>query len=365
MTRVKAYIDANVLDEAKRRIHHIYDLVDQVVVAFSGGKDSLALLHLVREVALERGIDHVHAVFRDEELIPDSVISFVDEYRQLPWLRLRWFAVPMESTKYVLGRNSRYVQWDTGRPHLRPVPEHALTLADLGLPADRVMSQYDMDALTAAPFKGKVGILTGVRAAESLMRWQASVVKLNENYINASSTPKASLCKPLFDWQENDVLRFFYDRGIRYCPIYDSQAWAGNALRVSTPLHAEAAKSLHFLRATEPVFYGQLLELFPEMSVQERYHREIDRSAILARYAESWDGIEQWIHDHIDDPAQLRVALERFEKVKVSARRAPDSFPLSYVLKQFTTGAYKRRILPQAFADQTKSDQAKSRGGRR
>jgi predicted phosphoadenosine phosphosulfate sulfurtransferase len=359
VTRVKRHIDANVLDEARRRIHHIYDLFDNVVVAFSGGKDSLALLHLVKEVAEERGIDHVNAVFRDEELIPDSVIDFVNEYRQLPWLRLTWYAVPLESTKYVLGQNSRYVQWDPGRQHLRPIPEWAVTLDQLGLPADKVMSQYDMDAITARPFKGRVAIMTGVRASESLMRWQASVVKLSENYINASSSPKAALCKPLFDWQENDVLRYFFDQGIRYCPIYDSQAWAGNQLRVSTPLHAEAAKALHFLRATEPVFYGQLLDLFPEMAVQERYHKEIDRQALLARYAESWDGIEQWIHDHILDPPVLKVALDRFAKVKVSARRAPDSFPLGYVLKQFVSGAYKRRIMPQALADQTKADRAK------
>ncbi|MFD1145955.1 phosphoadenosine phosphosulfate reductase domain-containing protein [Saccharothrix hoggarensis] len=363
MTRVKRFIDANVLDEARRRIHHVYDLFDAVVVAFSGGKDSLALLHLTREVAAERGVDRVHAVFRDEELIPDSVINFVDEYRRLPWLDLTWYAVPLESTKYVLGQNSRYVQWDPNRPHLRPIPPWATTLADLGLPEGRVMSQYDMDAVTAAPFKGRVAIMTGVRASESLMRWQASVVKLNENYINASSTPKASLCKPLFDWQENDVLRFFYDRGIRYCPIYDHQAWAGNALRVSTPLHAEAAKSLHFLRATEPTFYGQLMELFPEMTVQERYHREIDRAALLARYAESWDGIEEWIKTYITDPSQLAVALKRFAAVRVSARRTPDSYPLGYVLKSFVSGAYKRRIMPQALADQTRADRA--RGGQR
>ena len=98
--RVKKFIDVDVLTEAKKRLHHIYDLHDSVAVCFSGGKDSLATLHLTHEVAQERfGKDAVvDVIFRDEELIPDSVVDFVNEYRQKPWVRLRWYAVPLAST---------------------------------------------------------------------------------------------------------------------------------------------------------------------------------------------------------------------------------------------------------------------------
>lgn len=355
MTRVKKFIDANVLDEARRRIHHVYDLFDAVVVAFSGGKDSLALLELTREVAAERGIDHVNAVFRDEELIPDQVVDFVDGYRQQEWCRLTWYAVPLESNKYVLGSSVRYIQWDPGRRHLRPIPAWAVTLDQLGLPPDTVLSQYDMDAVTVRPFRGRVAIMNGIRASESLMRWQACVVKLNENYINKSATPKASLVKPLFDWHENDVFRYFYDRGIRYCPLYDGQAWSNTPLRVSTPLHAEAAKWIGNLRANAPTFYSQVLDLFPEMALQERYYTELDRDALLAQYAQDWVGIQRWIEEHITDPPQLARALDRLEKTRTAATAAPGSYPLDYVLKQFMTGAFKRRILPQAPGDQSKA----------
>ncbi|KWW97371.1 Phage protein (plasmid) [Carbonactinospora thermoautotrophica] len=354
MTRVKRYIDANVLDEARRRIHHICDLFDTVVVAFSGGKDSLAVLHLTREVLAERGIDHVNVVFRDEELIPDPVIEFVDQYRREPWVRMTWYAVPLESHKYVLGKTYRYVQWDPNREHLRPKPEWAVTLEDLGLPPNTVLSQYEMDEIIARPFKGRVAILTGVRAAESLMRLRACMAKLNEPYINASSSKKAALCKPIYDWEENDVFRFFYDRGIRYCPLYDAQLWARSELRVSTPLHAEAAKHFGNLRAVAPTFYAQIIDLFPEMTLQERYYRELDRDAALRQYAGSWDGIKQWIFDNITDPAQRKLALTRLQRTRIAARRAPDSYPLDYVLKQFIRGAYKRRILPQAPGDRSK-----------
>lgn len=131
MARVKKFIDANVYDEAKKRIHHIYDTHDDVVVAFSGGKDSLTVLHLVKEVAEERGIAKVNAVFRDEELIHDEVVKFVTSYMDKDWLNLEYWAVPLASSKYVMGEQQDYIQWDPKRKWIREKPSFALGLSDL------------------------------------------------------------------------------------------------------------------------------------------------------------------------------------------------------------------------------------------
>jgi predicted phosphoadenosine phosphosulfate sulfurtransferase len=356
MTRVKRFIDTNVLEEAKNRIRHIYDLFDQVVVAFSGGKDSLAVLHLVKEVSDELGIGHVNVIFRDEELIPDAVLDFVDEYRQLDWVRMRWFAVPLASNKFILGKTYHYLQWDPAREWIRPKPEHAITLADLGLPESTVLSQYDMDEVTASVFKGRVAILNGIRAAESIVRWQASTVKLNENYINATKTKKASLAKPIFDWQENDIFRYFYDRGIRYCPHYDAQLWAGQALRVSTPVHAENAKQIGKLRETSPVFYDQVMDLFPEMLVQERYWSELDVKGQRRQYTQDgFDGVQRWIDDTLTDPKQHELATTRLADVRQRAKVDPYGYPVEFVLREFIGGAYKRRLTAYPASKRTKA----------
>ena len=64
MARKRLYLSKDVLTAAKERIHHIADLHDSLAVCFSGGKDSLVVLHLTREVLAERGVKRVNVVFR-------------------------------------------------------------------------------------------------------------------------------------------------------------------------------------------------------------------------------------------------------------------------------------------------------------
>lgn len=58
-----SYTGNDVLTEAKKRIEHIIDTFDNVLVAFSGGKDSWVLLNLVEEVYRELGITEKLKVF--------------------------------------------------------------------------------------------------------------------------------------------------------------------------------------------------------------------------------------------------------------------------------------------------------------
>ena len=76
MAKVKQYIETDVYVEAKKRLHHIYDIFDNVVIMYSGGKDSLAVLHLAHEVLKKSVITNTKdVVIRDEELITDEVIN--------------------------------------------------------------------------------------------------------------------------------------------------------------------------------------------------------------------------------------------------------------------------------------------------
>ena len=340
LKKVRTFIDTNVYDESINRINHIYDIFDTVVVMFSGGKDSLATLHLCKEVANSRGIDKVNVVFRDEELIPSVVIDFVNKYREKDWVDMKYFCVPTYATKYVLGQTHTYIQWDADREHVRPLPKHAIT-------HKHVFDKLDMDAFTAGYYKGKVAFVNGIRASESLRRYGSCMEKLYENYINSTKgTERAKLCKPIFDWQENDVFKYFYDNDIKYCPLYDMQMWNNESLRVATPIHHEASKRFFKLRTLDPILYQQVVEIFPEMILQDKYYKEYNKETIRDKYGKDLQTILDYIKDFIDEPRQKNLAYERFKQAVIAHRKSPLAYPISHLLDFFMTGEYKRKIYP-------------------
>lgn len=356
MSRVREYLDHDVLTAARQRMNHVLDTFDSVIVAFSGGKDSTVCLLLLQEVMEARGDTRpVRALFRDEEVIPDEVIDYVTGYRDRPWLDLRWYAVPLANTKSVLGRVVTYSAFDPERPvWVRQPPPWAIRTID-GWPADHVFSQYDSDEAMAGHLPGKVAVITGVRAAESLVRYRSCVNKMSENYIVACAFKRANLVRPIFDWEEDDVFRYFYDRGEPYCPLYDQQIWTGHRLRVGTPLTSEGAKTFHKVAAQTPGFHDRILAAFPDYAIQERYGREVDTKAAREQYGQSLQGVRAWVLEHLgEDPAQLRKALAELASITARTKNDPRGYPPRYVLQTFMAGRYKRVVPPcgnpEAFA---------------
>jgi len=346
-----SYIDADVYSEAKKRISHIIDIFDHVFVCFSGGKDSLVTLKLTEEVYEEKGIDRpVGVIFRDEELIPDDVIKFVTKFYDSGKYDFRYYAVPLYSHKYILGVSHSYIQWDPNRKWIRDKPDFAIK--DAG---GRIFDQFTMDEYMAKGLKGKVCFMLGIRADESLARRMLVMTRVNENYITESS-PKASIGRPIYDWSIQDIFKYFYDKNVRYCPIYDAQIINGHPLRVATPFLQESAKHLDKLQTLYPVFFDQLMDLFPEMLVQARYQKEYNCDAIIMKYPHTWDGIIKYIKDNITDPREQRIYMRNVlsaKKTRENRLKAGKGlhnfggFPLLHVMHSVSSGSAKKRIQPQ------------------
>lgn len=345
---IRKYIDIDVLTAAKERIRNLINLFDTLIVCFSGGKDSLVVLNLVQEVYDELGIKQkLKVIFRDEEVIPDDVINFVQDIYQSGKYDFTYYCIPLKSEKFILGNKEPYIQWDKNREHIRKAPDYAVT------DSDNVYDQYSADEFITRQYKGKKVLITGIRADESLIRLRSIVNKKNDCYYAATETKGVMIGKPIYDWSEKDIFRYMMDKDIKYAKIYDAQLFNGENLRVSTPLHAESSKRIFKIKTRYPIFWNQLVALFPDIELQARYYGELSKGNVFANYPIGVEGIKKYIYDNVDEQYQ-KVAFQRLHSC-LSIRKNKlakgsinyGGYPLLYIFKQFINGNYKRVIQPK------------------
>ena len=293
----------NVFEASMERIGIIHDLFDDIVISFSGGKDSLVCLKLFELYRIAHNIkDKLKVLFYDEELVDSEVLKFVKKFYDSKKYDFYWICTPLESEKFILGKKERYIQWDPNRPHVREIPEW-------GLKFDGVRYQDKAHEVVTNNMTGKVANIVGLRADESMNRRMGIFATKNVYPFMNSEERNVTMCKPIYDWSEKDIFKFMYDYGIEYAHSYDNQIFNGDRLRVSTPLHAEASRTaLLSMKSRDPILYDQVCAVFPEVELQVRYYGDIKASTFdYSKYQKSWNGVIKFVRDVVSDELQEDV----------------------------------------------------------
>lgn len=81
---MKMFLKENVYDSALKRIRYLFDEFPNIVVAFSGGKDSTVCLQLALIVAREKKRLPLKVAFIDQEAEWDTVIDYIREVMYNP-----------------------------------------------------------------------------------------------------------------------------------------------------------------------------------------------------------------------------------------------------------------------------------------
>jgi 3'-phosphoadenosine 5'-phosphosulfate sulfotransferase (PAPS reductase)/FAD synthetase len=336
------FLDMSCVDAARERIRHVYDTFDTVCVQFSGGKDSTAVLYLAKEVHDERGLGPVKVIFRDEEMVSPSVVKFIEEVRDYPWVDMEWYCLPQGQEIWVLGRREYCLLWSPMRASdgrlYRPMPEGAITAEDFGLDPSKPIPE-SIDYYTMQGKKGRTAFITGVRANESMIRYRSCVQKLHENYINIPFKMKKSIplrfAKVIYDWTTDDVLKFISEEhGASYCEYYDLAAITGSNTRVGIPLHAVAIRRIGDVVATEPEFYDRLYECFPQIDAQRRWWSDFDIEQLIRSYAvDQWSGVKRCIEENVLTPGLKKRAMAFAAEFRKKHVKDPSSYPVHWLIR--------------------------------
>lgn len=220
--RKKEHLETNVYEEALNRTRYIFDHFDKVVVSFSGGKDSTAVLNVALEVARERNKLPLEVVFFDEEAIHPPTIEYVRRVANSEEVDLKWYCLEFKHRNAASNEEPFWYCWDSEKEDVwvRPLPPEAITEHPN---FKKGMSFQEFSPHLYSRSDGSIAMLTGIRTQESLRRYQVIAKKKNDAFINSKSESASNQyrCFPVYDWSSEDVWLAVHKFGWDYNKTYD------------------------------------------------------------------------------------------------------------------------------------------------
>jgi predicted phosphoadenosine phosphosulfate sulfurtransferase len=258
----------NVFEAAIARVSFLFDEFEQIVVSFSGGKDSGVMLNLALMEARKRkrkiGLMHL-----DYEAEYQSTDQYVTETIKdnLDVLDVYRCCVPFKVTTCTSMHQSYWRPWDPKQQSnwVKPLPEFAVRDFPFFKPN---MWDYEFQEAFGLWIAGKkkTALLIGIRTQESMDRWRA-IFKERESYYSGKRWTKqvgdnVFNAYPIYDWTTSDVWIANAKMKWKYNPLYDLMHQAGvpvEKMRVASPFISAAQDSLKLYRAIEPDTWAKLI----------------------------------------------------------------------------------------------------------
>lgn len=272
----KHYIDLNVYGATNKRLEYIFNEFDNVLIAFSGGKDSGILLNMAYDYAKANNqLEKLGYYFLDYEAQYQKTIDYVkSEFERLNDVKRYWLALPNSVPTATSMQEGLWIPWDKSKKDIwvRDLPNESYVINEDNVPFTYEPGTRDYKVQTDftkwfAKENGKTAVLIGIRADESLDRYRAIksknkvnsykdknyITKIGDNVFNAY---------PIYDWLVDDVWIANAKKKYPYNSIYDLYYRAGvsvNQMRVASPFLSEGLDSLKYYQVIEPDTWAKMI----------------------------------------------------------------------------------------------------------
>lgn len=270
---IKIFREKNVLDAARERISKTFDSVERIYLAFSGGKDSSVMFHLVMEEAIKRN-RKVAVMLIDFEAQYTDTVEHSEEmfYMYRDHIEPHWICMEMNLRNAVTNYEPQWVCWDEEKHDIwvREKPMGFKNEADYPFALPRM--EFEEFIVLFAKWYGQgktTGGFIGIRAQESLHRycaiatWEKKDKMLNGWRWTTKIIDNAYNIYPIYDWLVEDIWRYHAKNPEKpHNKIYDKMQMAGVKLsqqRLCQPFGDDQRRGLWLYHILEPQTWFKLI----------------------------------------------------------------------------------------------------------
>lgn len=315
------YYKENVFDAATRRIGWIFDNFPNVVIGFSGGKDSTVCLQLALKVAEEKKRLPLEVFFIDQEGEWDCTIDYVRKVMYDPRVKPSWLQVPMIlfNATATNGYDQWLHCWKPGEKWLRD--KDPISIKENTFGTDRFHELFTGWLDTTYPTT-PTAFISGVRCEESPKRrmnltgGRGSKPFYKWCYWGRVTNDKRGhyTFYPIYDWSCIDVWKAIHDNGWPYCRLYDYQYQHGVKLRdmrVSNVHHETAIQNLWYMQEVEPDLWNRLTARLDGINTSAVLNKELFEIKELPYMFKDWEEYRDYLLEHLIEDESRRVIYRK------------------------------------------------------
>lgn len=273
----KKYLNKNVYAAAVARIAYLFKEFDNVLVSFSGGKDSGVCLNLCYDYAKENGmLDKLAMYHLDYEAQYEMTTEHVTEtFNRFDGIKKYWLCLPIEAQCACRMDGAYWTPWakENREIWVRQMPKNKYVINEDNAPFEvkRGLTDKEMQDNFAKWFAqkhGKTALVIGIRADESKDRYELVTSTAYSLHIHRYKGLKwtvedGDVCKvyPVYDWTVEDVWTYFGKYQKQYNRLYDLYYQSGLSvyqMRVASPFNNCAMDTLKLYKVIDPNNWGKM-----------------------------------------------------------------------------------------------------------
>lgn len=314
---MKTYLTLNVFDAALNRIRYLFDEFPNIVVNFSGGKDSTVVLQLALQVAEERGRLPLPVLFIDQEAEWKATVDYVAEVMADPRVDPYWLQIPIRISN---GASSKDGQdwiwcWEEGKEWIHPKNPLAIHENPFNT---QTFAKVFTEFMKWKFGDERVAQIAGVRAEESPSRLRGLTTYSTYKWITwgKKDNPKDDQYSfyPLYDWSYTDIWKAIHANGWAYNRVYDYMYRYGVpivGMRVSSLTHDTALPQLFHMQETEPETWEKITRRLHGINTVGQMKKDFTVPKVLPFMFKDWAEYRDHLIENLVEEPWKREAFHK------------------------------------------------------